>query len=244
MDAREEINRLLKEDHAMRYSEKRHYKYRLSTGAVFVQAKTPSDHRSGRNDLARLRRLLKKETIDITSKSAKELPMIETPKTTPEPPKPPAPPTPTPAPVAVASPGTRLRQMNAEDEKVRAGLYAQIEEVEHRIAKRTRLIEALDGLEADDGTMAALLGVQRKAEPGKRPRTTPEAIFDAIKALPMPEFSHKDVMAAFPGIGAGQIKKHLTALVAAKKLAVVHQGRLGSHQPSTYKLKTTPIRTQ
>ena len=58
MDAREEINRLLKEHGAVLLREKKHLVYKLSNGKQFTMAKTPRSDGSWFNHLADLRRAL------------------------------------------------------------------------------------------------------------------------------------------------------------------------------------------
>ena len=53
-----EVKRLLKENGAVLIRHRKHLIYKLSSGAIFVQANTPSDVRSDENNLRDLRKLL------------------------------------------------------------------------------------------------------------------------------------------------------------------------------------------
>lgn len=153
MNAATEIDRLLDEHGAVLLRDDKHRIYRLPNGQKFTSPKTPSDHRSMRNNLSSLRHALGVVRQNHNPKGEQKMqPQRSTPPAAPEP---------APPPPKVESLKQRIEAAIATEEAMQEKLLAEAQAHERRV----HMLKALLPFADDPATEDALRGVLPAVEP-------------------------------------------------------------------------------
>ncbi|HZT29446.1 MAG TPA: hypothetical protein VFA33_06165 [Bryobacteraceae bacterium] len=168
MNAATEIDRLLDEHGAVLLRDDKHRVYRLPNGQKFTSPKTPSDHRSMRNNLSSLRHAL--GVVHQTPNQEGERKMQQ------QRPTPPTAPQPAPPPPKVESLKERIEAAIASEEAIQEKLLAEAQAHERKV----HMLKALLPFTDDPATEDALRGVLPAVEPPAPARPVAPAPPDAI----------------------------------------------------------------
>lgn len=163
VDAQREIERLLKEHHAVLARDGKHLVYKLPNGHTVVLPRTPSDYRAARNTLSDLRRAL-----GIVRAAPEEKGIIMPIVDHPAPPQAPATPPDEPKPQALKD---RLDAAIVAEEARQEKLMAEAQQVERRV----QMLKALVPYVEDPKAEATLRGILPAPEPPppEPPRAAP-----------------------------------------------------------------------
>lgn len=153
MNAATEIDRLLDEHGAVLLREDKHRVYRLPNGQKFTSPKTPSDHRSMRNNLSSLRHALGVVHQNHNPKGEQKMqPQRSTPPAASEP---------APTPPKVESLKQRIEAAIATEEAMQEKLLAEAQAHERKV----HMLKALLPFADEGATEDALRGVLPTLEP-------------------------------------------------------------------------------